>query len=128
MRIKSGVYTRQRKKKSFRISKGYYSNRGNRWRQAMQQIEKSLKYAYRDRKDRKGEFRQLWIARINAATRMEGLSYSQFISGLKKSNIILNRKMLAELAVKDSALFSQIVQQSKSALGNPASAPSSTPS
>ena len=127
MRVKSGVYTRQRKKKLFRISKGYYSNRGNRWRQAMQQVEKSLKYAYRDRKDRKGEFRQLWIARINAAARMEGLSYSQFISGLKKSSIILNRKMLRNLAVKDSALFSQIVRQSKSALGNTASAPS-TPS
>lgn len=117
MRVKSGVYTRQRKKKAFRISKGYYSNRNNRWRQAIQQIEKSLRYAYRDRKDRKTDFRQLWITRINAATRPFGMSYSRFISGLKKSNIQLNRKMLAELALTDTAAFEQIVQQSKSALG-----------
>lgn len=117
MRVKSGVYTRQRKKKAFRISKGYYSNRNNRWRQAIQQIEKSLRYAYRDRKDRKTDFRQLWITRINAATRPFGMSYSRFISGLKKSNIQLNRKMLAELALTDAPAFEQIVQQSKSALG-----------
>src|SRR3990167_333225 len=114
MRVKSGVYTRQRKKKLFRISKGYYSNRGNRWRQALQQVKRSLRFAYRDRKDRKGEFRQLWIVRINAAVRKHGLSYSQFIAGLKKSNILLNRKMLAELAVVDAPLFQQIVQQSNS--------------
>lgn len=119
MRVKSGVYTRQRKKKVFRIAKGYYSNRRNRWRQAIQQVEKSLRYAYRDRKDRKGEFRQLWIARINAATRMSGLSYSQFIFGLKKAKIALNRKMLSELAIHDSPLFQQIVQQSKSAQSLP---------
>jgi len=123
MRVKSGVYTRQRKKKVFRIAKGYYSNRRNRWRQTIQQVERSLRYAYRDRKDRKGEFRQLWIARINAATRMFGLSYSQFIAGLKKSNIILNRKMLAELAVNDVPLFEQIVQQSRSALNGIPSLP-----
>ena len=116
MRVKSGVYTRQRKKKVFRISKGYYSNRNNRWRQTIQQVEKSLRYAYRDRKDRKGEFRQIWITRINAGTRLSGLSYSQFIAGLKKSNIILNRKMLSELALNDAPLFQQIVQQSKTAL------------
>src|SRR4051812_41707284 len=101
MRVKSGVYTRQRKKKVFRLTKGYYANRNNRWRQAIQQVEKSLRYAYRDRKDRKGEFRQLWITRINAAARPLGLSYSEFIAGLKKSNILLNRKILAELAVND---------------------------
>ncbi len=121
MRVKSGVYTRQRKKKAFRISKGYYSNRGNRWRQAIQQVEKSLRYAYRDRKDRKGEFRQLWITRINAGARLSGISYSQLIAGLKKANILLNRKMLAELAIHDESLFQQIVEQSKSALGTPAS-------
>jgi large subunit ribosomal protein L20 len=117
MRVKSSVYTRQRKKKVFRITKGYYSNRNNRWRQAIQQVDKSLKYAYRDRKDRKGEFRQLWITRINAATNLNGLSYSKFISGLKKSNILLNRKMLAELAIHDAPLFQKIVEQSKAALG-----------
>ncbi len=117
MRVKSGVYTRQRKKKLFKISKGYYSNRNNRWRQALQQVEKSLRYAYRDRKDFKGEIRQVWITRINAATRPLGLNYSQFISGLKKSNIQVNRKMLAELALSDAPAFEQIVKESKSALG-----------
>lgn len=116
MRIKSGVTSRQRKKKYFRISKGYYSNRGNRWRQAKQQVERSLSYATRDRKDRKGEFRKLWITRVNAAVRAHGLSYSQFINGLKKSNILLNRKMLSEIAFHDPAAFSEIVTKSKSAL------------
>ena len=115
MRVKSGVYTRQRKKKAFRISKGYYSNRNNRWRQAIQQVEKSLRYAYVDRKDRKGEFRQIWIARINAAVRPLGLSYSNFINNLKKSNIQINRKMLAELALHDAPVFGEIVQASKAA-------------
>ena len=115
MRVKSGVYTRQRKKKAFKISKGYYSNRNNRWRQAIQQVEKSLRYAYVDRKDRKGEFRQIWIARINAAVRPLGLSYSGFIHNLKKSNIQLNRKMLAELAMNDAPVFSEIVQASQAA-------------
>lgn len=115
MRVKSGVYTRQRKKKVFRISKGYYSNRNNRWRQAIQQVDKSLKYAYVGRKDKKGDFRSLWITRINAAVRPHGLSYSRFIDGLKKANVILNRKMLSEIAVNDASLFEQIVQISKSA-------------
>ena len=118
MRVKSGVQARQRKKKVFRLAKGYYSNRRNRWRQTLQQVRRSLRYAYVGRKDKKGDFRQIWITRINAATRPAGLSYSQFISGLKKSNIQINRKMLAELAVSDAALFAQIVQQSKSALSS----------
>ena len=116
MRVKSGVYTRQRKKKTFRRTKGYYADRGNRWRQAMQQVEHSLRYAYRDRKDKKGEYRQLWISRINAGAREHGISYSQLIHGLKKSNILINRKMLADLALNDAPLFQQIVQQSKSVL------------
>jgi large subunit ribosomal protein L20 len=116
MRVKSGTTTRQRKKKVFRISKGYYSNRNNRWRQALQQVRKSLAYAYRDRKDRKGEFRQLWIARVNAAVRIHGMSYSKFMSGLKKSNVTLNRKMLSELAIHDAPAFEQIVQQAKASL------------
>jgi large subunit ribosomal protein L20 len=118
MRVKSGVYRRQRKKKVFRIAKGYYSNRRNRWRQVLQQVERSLRYAYTGRKDRKSDFRQLWIARINAGARTAGLSYSRFMSGLKKSNVILNRKMLAELAVKDAPLFNELIQLSKSALGS----------
>lgn len=82
----------------------------------MQQVERSLRYATRDRKDRKGEFRKLWITRINAAVRAHGLSYSQFINGLKKSNILLNRKMLSEIALHDPVAFSEIVTKSKSAL------------
>jgi len=110
MRIKSGVYTRQRKKKIFRMTSGYFSNRNNRWRQALQQVRKSMEYQYVDRKDRKGEFRQIWIARINAAVRPLGLSYSSFISQLKKSNIQLNRKMLSELAISDAPVFQEIVK------------------
>ncbi len=117
MRIKSAVYTRQRKKKAFKISKGYYSNRNNRWRQAIQQVEKSLRYAYRDRKDFKGEMRQLWITRISASTKPQGLSYSKFIAGLKKANILINRKMLSELSIHDSPIFNQIIQQVKGSLG-----------
>src|SRR4051812_21227027 len=117
MRVKSSVTTRQRKKKVFRRTKGYYSNRNNRWRQALQQVRKSMKFMYIGRKDKKGDFRSLWIIRINAATRPHGLSYSRFISGLKKSNIQINRKMLAELAISDAPAFEQIVHQSKAALG-----------
>ncbi|MBI1979775.1 MAG: 50S ribosomal protein L20 [Elusimicrobia bacterium] len=116
MRVKSGVYTRQRKKKLFRISKGYYSNRNNRWRQALQQVEHSLRYAYRGRKVKKAEYRSLWVTRINAASRPEGLSYSQFMAGLKKANILLNRKMLSELAIHAPSDFQQIASQSKAAL------------
>src|SRR6267143_4711866 len=100
-RVKSGVTTRQRKKKTFRIAKGSYFSKRSRWRQVVQQVEKSLRYAYVGRKDRKGDFRSLWIQRINAAARLHGLSYSQFIFGLKKVGIGLDRKMLADLAVSD---------------------------
>ncbi|OGR84808.1 MAG: 50S ribosomal protein L20 [Elusimicrobia bacterium RIFCSPLOWO2_01_FULL_54_10] len=110
MRIKGGVYTRQRKKKILRMTSGYYSDRNNRWRQALQQVRKSMEYMYVDRKDRKGEFRELWITRINAAVRPLGLSYSDFISKLKKSNIQLNRKMLSELAINDAPAFQEVVK------------------
>lgn len=116
MRVKSGVTSRQRKKKTFRISKGYYSNKNNRWRMAVQQVEKSLRYAYRDRKDKKNDFRELWIGRINAAAREAGLAYSRFISGLKASNIEINRKMLSDLAVRDPEAFNELAQVAKSAL------------
>jgi large subunit ribosomal protein L20 len=116
MRIKAAVYTRQRKKKHFRMAKGYYSNKRNRWRMTIQQIEKSLRYAYVDRKDRKGEFRKLWITRLNAAAREQGLSYSKFISGLRKANVLIDRKMLAEMAVKDGVAFKQLADIAKSSL------------
>src|SRR3954471_7039363 len=100
-RVKSGKTTRQRKKKTFRIAKGSYFSKRSRWRQVIQQVERSLRFSYVGRKDRKGDFRELWIQRINAAARLNDLSYSRFIHGLKKANIALDRKMLAELAVVD---------------------------
>lgn len=113
MRIKSGVTTRQRKKKIFRLAKGYYSNKRNRWRMALQQVEKSLTHAYVGRKDKKGDFRSLWISRINAACREHNVSYSRFMAGLRKKSIPLNRKMLAEMAVRDGASFQKLVQFSR---------------
>ncbi|MBI4386031.1 MAG: 50S ribosomal protein L20 [Elusimicrobia bacterium] len=109
MRIKSGVTTRQRKKKIFRLAKGYYSNKRNRWRMALQQVEKSLAHAYVGRKDKKREYRSLWIARINAACRESNVSYSRFMAGLRKKGVSLNRKMLAEMAVRDAGNFKKLV-------------------
>jgi large subunit ribosomal protein L20 len=115
-RVKSGVTTRQRKKKTFRIAKGSYYSKRARWRQVVQQVEKSLRYAYVGRKDRKGDFRTLWIQRINAAARLNNLSYSQLIHGLKKAGIGLDRKMLAELAVADAQAFQQLAEKAKASL------------
>ncbi|MHB9155706.1 MAG: 50S ribosomal protein L20 [Endomicrobiales bacterium] len=115
MRAKSVVYTRQRKKKHFRMAKGYYASKKNRWRMAIQQIEKSLRYAYQDRKDKKNNFRRLWITRLNAAAREAGLSYSHFIAGLHKANIAIDRKMLAEMAVRDTVAFKQLAEIAKGA-------------
>ena len=115
MRVKNVVQTRQRKKKYFRLSKGYYSDKNHRWRMVVQQVEKSLVYAYNDRKDRKGIFRRMWIVRLNAAVREEGLSYNKFIFGLKTANVILDRKMLADIAITDNTTFKQLVEIAKSA-------------
>jgi large subunit ribosomal protein L20 len=115
MRAKSVVYTRQRKKKFFRRAKGYYATKKNRWRMAIQQLEKSMRYAYVGRKDKKGDFRSLWIVRLNAAAREHGLSYSRFISGLRKANVIIDRKMLADMAINDSNAFKQLAEIAKSA-------------
>src|ERR1700752_5063270 len=115
-RVKSGVTTRQRKKKTFKIAKGYYYSKRSRWRQVVQQVERSLRYAYVGRKDRKGEFRSLWIQRINAAARLNQLSYSKFINGLKKAGIALDRKMLADIAVADPNTFKQLADTAKSAV------------
>ena len=114
-RIKSGVTTRQRKKKIFRIAKGYYYSKRSRWRQVVQQVERSLRYAYVGRKDRKGDFRKLWIQRINAAARLHDLSYSRFIHGLKKAGVGLDRKMLAEMAVADQESFKKLADTAKAA-------------
>jgi large subunit ribosomal protein L20 len=95
------------------MSKGYFKNKNNRWRITIQQIEKSLRHAYVDRKDRKGNFRSVWIVRLNAAVREHGMSYSKFISGLKNANISIDRKMLSELAINDAVAFKQLAELSK---------------
>ena len=109
MRIKAGKNTRKGKKKIFRLAKGAYSSKSKNWRHVLQHVEKSLDRSYTGRKDRKGEFRSLWIGRINAACRENKLSYSRFVAGLKKAGITLNRKMLSEMAVRDSASFQKLV-------------------
>jgi large subunit ribosomal protein L20 len=114
VRVKSVVYTRQRKKKIFRLAKGFYASKKNRWRMVIQQVEKSLNYAYTGRKDKKAFFRALWIVRLNAAAREEGISYNRFIFGLRESRIEIDRKILAELAVNDGATFKQLVNVAKS--------------
>lgn len=113
MRIKGAVYSRHRKKKIFKLAKGYYSDRGRRWRLVKQQVERSLRFSYRHRKEKKRVMRRLWIVRINAATRQAGLSYSRFISLLKKNNISLNRKTLAYLAVEDPKSFNDLLELAK---------------
>lgn len=113
MRTKSGAYTRGRKKDYFKLAKGYYAKLGSAFRQVKQQIPRSLKFQYRDRRDRKGVFRRLWITRINAAVRELGLTYSKFISMLKNSNINLDRKILAYIAVEDPQTFKYIVEYVK---------------
>ncbi|AVX21234.1 MAG: 50S ribosomal protein L20 [Bacillota bacterium] len=115
-RVKGGTVTRRRHKKILKLAKGYWGAKSKKFRMANQQVMKSLMYAYRDRKDRKGEFRKLWIARINAAARMNGISYSRLINGLKKAGIEINRKMLADLAVNDMQAFSQLVEKAKASL------------
>ncbi len=115
MRIKSGVTTRAHKRKKFKLAKGFYSDKSRRWRQVKQQVEKSLHNAYTGRKDRKGDFRALWIVRINAACRQADTKYSAFMAGLKKAGITLNRKMLSELAINDAPSFKKLVELSRSA-------------
>lgn len=112
-RIKGAVKTRARRKKILKLAKGYRGAKSKLYRTANQAVMKSLSYAYRDRKAKKREFRQLWIARINAAARMNGMSYSVFMNGLKKNNININRKMLAEIAVSDPDAFKQLVEKVK---------------
>ena len=110
-RVKSAMTTRARHKKVLKQAKGYYGAKHYRFRNANQAVLKSLAYAYVGRKDKKSDFRRLWITRINAAARMNGTTYSKLMAGLKKNNIAINRKMLAELAVNDSAAFTALVKQ-----------------
>ena len=113
MRIKSGVTTRHRKKKYFKAAKGAYASKSKNWRHVIQHVEKAMNTAYTGRKDRKSDFRSLWITRLNAACRAENMSYSKFIAGLKKAGITLNRKMLSEMSIRDEASFKQIVALSQ---------------
>ena len=115
-RVKRGVTARARHKKILALAKGYRGRRTNVYRVAKQAVMKAGQYAYRDRRTKKRVFRQLWIARINAASRQCGLTYSQFANGLKKAAIEIDRKMLADLAVHDMAAFSHIVEQVKAKL------------
>ncbi len=110
-RVKGAMHTRKRRKKILKLAKGYRGAKSKLYKTANQAVMKSLVYAYRDRKQKKRNFRQLWIARINAAARMNGISYSQFINGLKKNGIEINRKMLAEIAVSDPAAFTKLVEK-----------------
>ncbi len=113
MRVKTGPVTRRRRKKTLKLAKGYWGHKSIGFKVAKQQVTKSQVYAFRDRKQRKRDFRKLWIARINAAVREEGISYSRFIQGLKKLDIHLNRKMLSELAIQEPEVFKKIVTEVK---------------
>ncbi len=110
MRVKRGYKAKNRRKKILKLAKGFRGGRGKLFRTAADAVDKALVYAYRDRKQKKRDFRKLWIARINAASRMNGLSYSKFIHGLKLANIELDRKVLAELAISDPAAFTKIAE------------------
>ena len=114
-RVKTAIITRKKHKKILKRAKGYYGAKHYRFRMAKQAVMKSGMYAYVGRKDKKSDFRKLWIVRINAAARMNGLTYSQLIAGLKKANVTINRKMLAELAVSDSKAFAELVEVAKKA-------------
>ncbi|ECP7276166.1 50S ribosomal protein L20 [Campylobacter jejuni] len=115
-RVKTGVVRRRRHKKVLKLARGFYSGRRKHFRKAKEQLERSLVYAYRDRRRKKRDFRRLWIVRINAACRLNDLSYSRFINGLKKAGIELDRKILADLAMNDAAAFAKIVEVAKKAL------------
>ena len=115
-RVKGGGQARKRRKKILKLAKGYYGSKHRLYKTANEQVMKSLQYAYRDRRQRKRDFRKLWITRINAAARMNGLSYSKFMHGLKLAEIDMNRKMLAQIAISDAKAFTQIADQAKAAM------------
>ncbi len=114
-RIKGAVMTRKRRKKTLKLAKGYWGSKSTHFKMAKQQVMKSGNYAFVGRKQKKRDFRSLWITRINAACRAEGINYSAFMNGLKKSGIELNRKMLSEMAIHDPASFSALVETAKKA-------------
>ena len=115
-RVKTGVVRRRRHKKILKLAKGFYSARHKHYRKAKEQLERSLYHSFRDRKQTKREFRKLWIIRINAGARLNGMNYSTFINGLHKSGIELDRKILADMAMNDAAAFTAVAEASKAAL------------
>ena len=115
-RVKGALATRKRRKKVLKLAKGYWGSKSRHFKMAKQAVMKSGNYAYIGRKQKKREFRQLWITRISAACKMNGINYSQFMNGCKKDGITLNRKMLSEIANHDAAGFTAIVEQAKAAL------------
>lgn len=115
-RVKGGTVTRKRRKRVLKLAKGYYGSKSKLFKVAKQQVMKSGQYAYRDRRQKKRDFRKLWIARINAAARMNDMSYSKLMHGLKVAGIDINRKMLSELAINDAQAFTQLANKAKDAL------------
>ncbi|NLK89906.1 MAG: 50S ribosomal protein L20 [Clostridiaceae bacterium] len=115
-RVKRSVRGRARHKKVLKLARGYFGNKSKLFKVANQQVMKSLSYAYRDRRNKKREFRRLWITRINAAARLNGLSYSRFMNGLSRAQIALDRKVLADIAVRDPAGFAALCEQARKAL------------
>ncbi len=115
-RVKTGVVRRRRHKRVLKLAKGFFQGRRKHFRKAKEQIERSTVYAYRDRKQKKREFRKLWIIRINAACRLNDINYSSFINGLNKAGIELDRKILADMAMNDAAAFTSVVTSAKAAL------------
>ncbi|WP_103601271.1 50S ribosomal protein L20 [Campylobacter concisus] len=115
-RVKTGVVRRRRHKKILKLARGFFSARHKHFRKAKEQLERSLVYAYRDRRQKKRDFRRLWIVRINAACRLNDISYSRFINGLNKAKIELDRKILADLAMNDAKAFAALAKQAKDAL------------
>lgn len=115
-RVKRGVTTSARHKKIIKLAKGFRGRNNSVWSVAVERVEKSLQYAYRDRRTKKRDFRKLWIQRINAATRLSGMTYSSFMNGLNKAGIELDRKVLADLAVREPESFKNLVEQAQAAL------------
>ena len=116
-RVKGGYTTRRRRKAVLKLAKGYYGSKHTLYKTAHEQVMRSLQYAFRDRKQKKREFRKLWITRINAACQLNGMKYSQFINGLAQADIAINRKMLAEMAIYDAAAFAQLCETAKQNCG-----------
>lgn len=115
-RVKGGTVTRARRKKTIKLAKGYFGAKSTLYKVAKQQVMKSGQYAFRDRRQRKRDFRKLWITRINAAARQHDMSYSRLMNGLKQAGIDINRKMLSEIAISDEKAFAELVKQAKAAL------------